>query len=168
MWQAQLSDSVLCTVIQKVADSTLPNMPVSSDSENDLNRYTWEHFNLQLQQGVLYWKAVGVGLIAEAILQLVMPTDFCENACQGCHDIVGHMVINKALDLLRDRLYWLSIAEYTTIYISHCKCYLSINSNKCLCSLAHPHTVWIIAYYLCLRPTKISEEKVLLVTDHYT
>ena len=43
----------------------------------------------------------------EPIYQLVLPSKFRDMALEGLHDLVGQMGMDRMLDLVRTRLYWL-------------------------------------------------------------
>ena len=47
-------------------------------------------------------------------MQLVLPTTFRIQAFKGCHDDLGHIGIERTLDLLRDQFYWPSMTEDAT------------------------------------------------------
>ena len=39
-------------------------------------------------------------------MPLVLPEAFRKQALQGCHDNLGHLRIEKTMDLFRDHFYW--------------------------------------------------------------
>ena len=39
-------------------------------------------------------------------MQLCLPKPFRKEFLKGCHDNVGHLGLERTLDLLRDRFYW--------------------------------------------------------------
>ena len=40
---------------------------------------------------------------------------------EGCHDNVGHLGIDRTLDLLRDRFYWPYMMEEAQEYVNTCR-----------------------------------------------
>ena len=44
-------------------------------------------------------------------MKLVLLTALRLQALKGCHDDLGHLVIERTLDLLRDQLYWPGMTE---------------------------------------------------------
>lgn len=58
---------------------------------------------LVLDNGVLYRKRVNQG---ESFYQLVLPSKFREMALTGLHDAVGHLGMDRTLDLVHTRFYW--------------------------------------------------------------
>ena len=57
-------------------------------------------------------------------MQLVLLTMFRIQALKGCHDDLGHLGIERTLDLLRDQYYWPSMKEDVTRHIRQCERYL--------------------------------------------
>ena len=54
-------------------------------------------------------------------MQLILPTTFRIQALKGCHDDLGHLEIERILDLLRDQFYWPGMTEYMTRHIRQCE-----------------------------------------------
>ena len=54
-------------------------------------------------------------------VQLVLLTALRLQALKGCHDDLGHLGIERTLDLLRDQFYWLGMTEDMTRHIQHCE-----------------------------------------------
>ena len=50
-------------------------------------------------------------------MQLVLPTTLRLQALKGCHDDLGHLGIERTLDLLRDQFYWHGMTEDATRHI---------------------------------------------------
>ena len=42
-------------------------------------------------------------------------------ALKGCHNGLGHLGIERTLDLLRDQFYWPRMTEDETRHIQHCE-----------------------------------------------
>ena len=54
-------------------------------------------------------------------MQLVLLTALRLQALKGCHDDLGHLGIERTLDLLRDQFYWLGMTKDMTRHIRHCE-----------------------------------------------
>ena len=50
-------------------------------------------------------------------MQLALPTALRLQALKGCHDDLGHLGIERTLDLLRDQFYWPGLREDVTRHI---------------------------------------------------
>ena len=51
-------------------------------------------------------------------MQLVLPESFRTQALKGCHDDLGHLGVERTLDLLRDQFYWPGMMEDMQLDIS--------------------------------------------------
>ena len=54
-------------------------------------------------------------------MQLVLLTTLRLQALKGCHDDLGHLAIERTLDLLRDPFYWPQMTEDVTRHIWDCE-----------------------------------------------
>ena len=54
-------------------------------------------------------------------MQLVLLIALRPQALRGCHDDLGHLGIERTLDLLRDQFYWPEITEDATRHIQQCE-----------------------------------------------
>ena len=50
-------------------------------------------------------------------MQLVLQGSYRKQALQGCHDDLGHLGIERTIDLLRDQFYWPRMMEDTVRHI---------------------------------------------------
>ena len=50
-------------------------------------------------------------------MQLVLSITLRTEALRGCHDDLGHLGIERNLDLLRDQFYWPGMTEDATRHI---------------------------------------------------
>ena len=54
-------------------------------------------------------------------MQLVLLTTLRLQALKGCHDDLGHLGIERTLDLLRDQFYWPGMTKDATRHNQHCE-----------------------------------------------
>ena len=54
-------------------------------------------------------------------VQLVLPTILRLQDWKECHDDLGHLGIERTLDLLRDQFYWPGMTEDATSHIQYCE-----------------------------------------------
>ena len=52
-------------------------------------------------------------------MQVLLPTALRIPALKGCHNDLGHLGIERTLDLLRDQFYWPRMMEDMTRHIQH-------------------------------------------------
>ena len=76
-----------------------------------------------MRDGILYHKN-GIQEVSHPdrnIMQLVPPEVFRKQALQGCHDDLGHIGIERTIELLRHHFYWPGILNNVTRYIKQCE-----------------------------------------------
>ena len=54
-------------------------------------------------------------------MQLILPMILRTQGLRGCHDDMGHLQIERTLDLLKDRFYWPAMTEDTSRHIRQCE-----------------------------------------------
>ena len=118
--QAQEADPALATIIEKLKTGALDQDWYKQTNSHELNLYKWERNNLTLQKGVLYRRARPRKL-DESLLQLVLPPAYREVALKGCHNEVGHLGLERMLDLMRDRFFWPHMAVQVKEHIGKCR-----------------------------------------------
>ena len=136
-----------------------------------LNLYKREWNNLTLQKGILYRRA-RPRESDESLLQLVLPPAYREVARKGYHDEVGHLGLERMLDLMRDRFFWPHMAVQAKEHIGKCRPCLAFKARQPKAPLenivaTHPLDL-VHLDFLCLEPGKGREENVLVITDHFT
>ena len=67
---------------------------------SELKALIWLKKQLTLKQGVLYRRITSFD--AKPRLQLILPPSHCNKTMEGCHDQVGHLGLDRVLELLRD------------------------------------------------------------------
>ena len=62
-----------------------------------------------MRNGILYCKndTKDLNALIRTLCKLVLPTALRFQALKGCHDDLGHLEIERTLDLLRDSFYCL-------------------------------------------------------------
>ena len=106
-------------------------------------------------------------------MQLVLSTTLRIQALKGCHDALGHLGIERTLDLLRDQFYWPRMAEDMTRHIQQCK--------RCSCFKASPdrqprenvnatYPMELVHMdYLTIEATEGGkDDHILVITNHFT
>ena len=105
-------------------------------------------------------------------MQLILPTAQREVALRGCHDEVGHLGLERMLDLMRDRFFWPHMSVQVKEHIGKCCPCLAFKArqpNAPLENIVATHPLELVHLdYLCLEPGKGLEENVLVITDHFT
>ena len=89
----------------------------------EMKQFLKQRDKLLLRNGILYCKnnAQETECPDRNTMQLILPTIFRIQALKGCHDDLGHLGIERTLDLLRDQFYWPSMTEDATRHIRQCE-----------------------------------------------
>ena len=73
-----------------------------------------------MRDGILYCKEeIQVYHPNRNTMQLVLLKSYKKQALQGCHDDLGHLRIERTIDLLRDQFYWPGMMEDTVRHINN-------------------------------------------------
>ena len=106
------------------------------------------------------------------MFQLFLPATRREVALKECHNEVGHLGMERMLDLMCDRFHWPHMAAQKEEHISKCHPGLAFKAKQPKAPLENimaMHPLELVHLdYLCLEPGKVLEENVLVVTDHFT
>ena len=137
----------------------------------ELSQYKRERNSLVLQKGILY-RPARPRESDETLLQLVLPAAYGEVAPKGCHDKVGHLGLERMLDLMHDRFFWPRMAVQAKEHIGKCCPCLAFKARQPkapLKNIVATHPLELVHLdFLCLEPGKGQEENVLVITDHFT
>ena len=101
------------------------------------------------------------------IMQLVLPTTFRIQALKGCHDDLGHLGIERTLDLLRDRFYWTGMTEDVTRHIRQCERCLPNRAPMENVDATYPMDL-VHMDYLTIEANESGKDfHILVITDHF-
>lgn len=125
---------------------------------------------LELRSGVLYRRRQDG---AQQTAQLVLPEELRSLVLTSLHDDMGHMGIDRTLDLVRSRFYWPKMASAVENKIKTC--------NRCVRRKALPEKAaplvniktsrpleLVCMDYLSLEPDRSNTKDILVITDHFT
>ena len=104
--KVQTEDQVICDLIQWYGTKDL-HKGQDMDSP-EMKQSLWQRGKLIVRNGILYCR----NNTKESehpnwnTMQLVLTTTLRLQVLKGCHDDLGHLGIERTLDLLRDQFYW--------------------------------------------------------------
>ncbi|KAK7912833.1 hypothetical protein WMY93_013044 [Mugilogobius chulae] len=167
--EKQRADSILREVIHQL--ETGENVPPTVRKElPDLALLLREFSRLEIQDDILYRRRQDGDHVS---LQLVLPTDLRAVVLTSLHDDMGHMGVERTLDLVRSRFYWPRMAADVETKIKTC--------NRCIRRKALPERAaplvniktsrpleLLCMDYLSLEPDKSNTKDILVLTDHFT
>ena len=104
--KVQAEDKVLGDTIQRYR---VKDLHKGKDTDSpEMKQFLKQRGKLLLRKGILYHKndTQDTDHPNRNTMQLVLPTNLRMQALKGCHGDLGHLVIERTLDLLRDQFYW--------------------------------------------------------------
>ena len=89
----------------------------------EMKQFLCQRGKLIVRNGILYQKndTKESDHPNQNTMQLVLPTALRLQALKWCQDDLGHLGIERTLDLLRDQFYWPGMTEDVTKNIQYCK-----------------------------------------------
>ena len=104
--KAQSKDKSLNEVIKLFKTKELQCRKGKETDSQEMRQFIRQRNRLFMTNGILYCKneIQEVNCPDRNTMQLVLPESFWKQALQGCHDDLGHLGIERTIDLLRDCL----------------------------------------------------------------
>ena len=168
--QAQAKDPAIHHIVDSIQNKALKHLKIQGDMPSELKALIQLKKQLTLKQGVLYRRITLVD--AKPRLQLILPPSHHNKAMEGCHDQVGHLGLDRVLELLRDQFYWPGMYSDVASYLNSCpKCLRrkSQADQAPLLNIEFSQPLELVHLdYLKIEPSKGNVENVLIVTDHFT
>ena len=106
-------------------------------------------------------------------MQLVLPESFRTQALKGCHDDLGHLGVERILDLLRDQFYWPGMMEDISRHIRQCERCLRFKASPDRAPMknvdaTYPMELVHMAYLTIEANEGGKDVHILVITDHFT
>ena len=172
MAEYQWQDNQILPVIESVKNYQKPSKKLTYQIRSKLARklvLQWDR--LIIKKGVLH----RLYIINEIEYhQLVLLQRFHRKVLTTLHNHMGHQGIDKTLDLLRERVYWLSMAKDAQDWVSKCcRCEIARGNYtqpkpKIGHLEAHNPLDLICLDFTKIDPSKSGKENVLIITDAFT
>ena len=166
----QAEDQVIGNLIQWYKARQLHKGKDTDSAE--MKQFLKQQGKLPLRNGILYCKndTQETDCPDRNTIQSILPTTFIMQALKRCHDDLGHLEMERTLDLLRDQFYWPTMTEDTTRHIRQCE--------RCLQFKVSPHRApmenvdatypmeLVHMDYFMIEDGK--DVHILVITDHFT
>lgn len=167
--EKQRSDPVIREVIMCLESGEKPP-PALRKEYSDLPFYLREWDRLELVDGVLYRRRRDGDAVNH---QLVLPEDLRSFAVSSLHDQMGHMGIERTLDLVRSRFYWPRMGaevEQKVKTCSRCVRRKSLPQKSApLVNIQATRPLQLVCMdFLSLEPDKSNTRDILVITDFFT
>lgn len=165
----QQSDPTISQVIQLLNTSEHLPCNVHTDSPS-LKLMLKEWGRLEFKNGLLYRTRRCEGQVMH---QLVLPESLRPNVLKYLHDDMGHMGIERTLDLVRSRFYWPKMSQDVENKIKTCgRCVRQKTLPEKAAPLVNIHTTrpmeLVCIDFLSLEPDSRNTKDILVITDHFT
>lgn len=167
--QHQRSDPVIGQVIMALETGGEANLDLAPDSpEFKLLLKEWK--KLELRDGLLYRTRQSGN---DTTYQFVAPKSLRPTILTCLHDDMGHMGLERTLDLVRSRFYWPRLAADVELKIKSCgRCVRRKTPPEKSAPLVNIQTTrpmeLVCMDYLSLEPDSHNTKDILVITDHFT
>lgn len=167
--EAQLADPCIKEVIAQIQTGESPSKPVR-DALPRLPYLLKEKDRLEFHDGVLYRRR---NIADKDTYQLVLPEKFHADVLKRLHDDLGHMGVDRTLDLVRNRFYWSKMAsdiEYKVRTCGRCirRKVLPEKAAPLVNIITNRPLQLVCMDFLTLEPDRSNVKDVLVITDHFT
>ena len=169
---AQEEDPVVGRVLQYWRQGSPPSKQDRLTENSQVLLILREWHRLCDRNGVLHRKCYVNGGLR---YQLVLPGSYHAKVLTELHDKMGHVGIERTLDLLRCRFYYPKMAEDVAKKVRHCdrctrrKVPLSAHKTAPLVSIHSTYPMELVCIdFLSLEESKGGYSSILVITDHFT
>ena len=172
MAEFQRQDNQIAPIFVYVKQDQKPSKKATYQIRSKLARklaLQWDR--LILKQGVLHRLYIFNEMEYH---QLVLPQRYHRKVLTALHDHMGHQGIDRTLDLLRERVYWPSMAKDAQDWVTNCRrCQIArgdYNQPKPKIGHLEAHNPLdlVCLDFTKIDPSKTGKENVLVITDAFT
>ena len=170
--EAQNEDPTIGQIRSLFQSHSLGNYKLQPNDSEELRLYLKQRGRFKMRKNILYRK-IQTTRMDRSPLQLVLPTTYRKIALQGCHNDVGHLGIERMLDLLRDRFYWPNMQADAEQHVKTCERCLRFKAKPEKAELqpltaTHPLELVHMDYLTIESRTGGADVNILVITDHFT
>ena len=172
MAEFQCQDNQITPIITYVEQDQKPSKKFTYQIKSKLARklaLQWDR--LILKQGVLHCLYIFNEIEYH---QLVLPQWYHRKVLTALHNHMGHQGIDRTIDLLRERVYWPSMAKDAQNWVTNCHhCQIArgdYNQPKPKIGHLEAHNPLdlVCLDFTKINPSKTGKENVLVITDVFT
>ena len=163
--KAQHEDATIARVLQLLKTSHKPSVTEIRRETPQVRKYPykWHLLNVNKKNGILYHKE-----------QLVLPHKFKRMVYRELHEEMGHLGVERVLDLARQRFFWPNMRKDIEHFIHHvCRCLKQKQSNRHTVAPLQPIVTTapfqlISIDFVHLEQSSGGYQYILVVVDHFT
>ena len=172
MAEFQRQDNQIAPILTYVEQDQKPSKKVTYQIRSKLaHKLALQWDRLILKQGVLHRLYIFNEMEYH---QLVLPQQYHRKVLTALHDHMGHQSIDRMLDLLRERVYWPSMAKDAQSWVTNC-CHCQIargdyNQPKPKIGHLEAHNPLdlVCLDFTKINPSKTGKENILVITGAFT
>ena len=172
MAEFQRQDNQITPIITYVKQDQKPSKKFTYQIKSKLaHKLVLQWDRLILKQGVLHRLYIFNEIEYH---QLVLPQRYHCKILKALHDHMGHQGIDRTMDLLRERVYWPSMAKDTQNWVTNCRrCQITwgdYNQPKPKIGHLEAHNPLdlVCLDFTKIDPSKTGKENILVITDVFT
>ena len=172
MAEFQHQDNQIAPILTYVEQDQKPSKKVTYQIRSKLaHKLALQWDRLILKQGVLHRLYIFNEMEYH---QLGLPQRYHCKVLTALHDHMGHQGINRTLDLLREWVYWPSMAKDAQNWVTNChRCQITrgdynLPKPKIGHLEAHNPLDLVCLDFTKIDPSKTGKENVLVITDAFT
>lgn len=113
--RAQSEDARIGPVIKALKTGQWPK---DSNLPTEVELMRWEQSRLMIKDGLLH--RISKKTSEAEVIQLVLPSKYIPVILKSMHDSMGHLGIDRTIDLVRNCFYWPKMLRGTEMYIQNC------------------------------------------------
>ena len=121
--EAQSKDKTIREITHLFKTKKLYRRKINEIDNNEMKQFIRQCNRLFKRNGIFYHKTEiqEVNHPNRSTMQLVLPEIFRKQAMQGCHNDLGHLRIERMIDLLTEHFYWPRMLSNMTRHIKQCE-----------------------------------------------
>ena len=171
--EAQSKDKIVGDIIKMYKAKELQKGKETDNQE--MRQFLRQRIKLFLRNRILYCKndPKEIDCPDRNTMQLLLPESFRTQALKGCDDDLGHLGVERTLDLLRDQFYWPGMMEEMTSHIRKCERCLRFKASPNRAPMENVDATYPMELvhmdYLTIEANEGGKDvHILVITDHFT
>ena len=162
-------------------DQITPIITYVEQDQKPSKKFTYQIRSKLARKLTLQWDGLKQGILHHLYIfseieyhQLVLPQRYHHKVLMALHDHMGHQGIDRMMDLLRERVYWPSLAKDTQNWVTNCHhCQIArgdYNQPKPKIGHLEAHNLLdlVCLDFTKIDPSKTGKQNVLVITDAFT
>ena len=169
--EQQKNDKTITEIVNLLKDKKSSQQKACSEDSEEIKTMLRHKHRFILRNGLLY-KKIQFSSKDKPSLQFVLPTKYRQQAIKACHDDIGHLGLQRSLDLLKDRFYWPGMNDEMENHIWNCDRCLHFKSKPQkteLCQITAIHPLELVHLdFLTIELGKTDKDvNLLVITDNF-